>query len=57
VDWILLFQQPWILKTFQLLTLEWQDQRFANFFEPYPNLSLVKTPHTTTQASHILWKK
>jgi len=31
------------LKTFQLLTLEWLDQRFPNFFEPYLNLSLVKS--------------
>ena len=29
-----LFKHSWILKTFLLLTLEWQGQRFPNFFCP-----------------------
>jgi len=29
---------------------------FSNFFEHNPNLSLVKTPQTTTQASNNVWK-
>jgi len=36
-----------------LNTIEWLDQRFPNF-ERYPNLRLMKTPHTTTQASSTL---
>ena len=34
--------------------LEWLYQQFAAFFERYPNLNLVNTPQTTTQASNNL---
>jgi len=37
--------------------LEWVDQQCPNFFERYPNLSLVNTLQTTTQASNNLRKK
>jgi len=37
--------------------LEWVDQQCPNFFERYPNLSLVNTLQTTTQASKTYEKK
>jgi len=41
----------------QPLTLDWLDYQFPDFFEGDPNLTLVNTPQTTTQASNNLWKK
>jgi len=37
-------------KKLQTLKLKWLEQRFPNFFERSPNLSLVNTPQTTTQS-------
>jgi len=37
-------------KKLQPLTLKWLEQRFPNFFERSPNLSLVNTPQTKTQS-------
>jgi len=43
-------------KKLQPLTLKWLEHQFPNFFERSPNLSLVNTPETTTQALNNVWK-
>jgi len=64
VDGILLFKNKWIRKKTQPLPLVWLDQRFPNFFEPVPNLSLVNTsrpkPQTTYEKNDCMdefWQK
>jgi len=43
-------------KQLQPLTLKWLEQPFPNFFQRSPNLSLINTLQTTTQALNNVWK-